>query len=65
MRLFLPERKQELMEGDRLLFAARGVARHEMVYSLTEPALLAGLATGRLLPRGAIMRKLVRRRADS
>ena len=65
LRLFLPEPDLELMEGDRLLFAGRGMARHEMVFSLTEPALLAGLATGRHLPRGAIMRKLARHRADS
>jgi Trk K+ transport system NAD-binding subunit len=65
LRLFLPGRDQQLLEGDRLLFAGRGVARHEMVFSLSEPALLAGLATGRHLPRGAIMRKLARKRADS
>ncbi len=63
-RLFLPEPDYELLEGDRLLFAGRGAARREMVFSLTEPALLAGLATGRHLPRGALMRRFARKRAD-
>jgi Trk K+ transport system NAD-binding subunit len=64
LRLFLPEMNQELLEGDRLLFAGRGSARHEMLFSLTEPTVLVSLATGRPQPRGAIMRRLARKRAS-
>jgi Trk K+ transport system NAD-binding subunit len=63
LRLFLPNPEQELLKGDRLLFAGRGTARHEMTFSLTEPAALVSLATGRPQPRGAIMRRLARKRA--
>jgi Trk K+ transport system NAD-binding subunit len=63
LRLFLPEPGQELLKGDRLLFAGRGAARREMVFSLTEPTALVSLATGRPQPRGAIMRRLARKRA--
>jgi len=63
LRLFLPQQDQELLEGDRLLFAGRGGARHEMLFSLTEPTALVSLATGRPQPRGAIMRRLARKRA--
>lgn len=63
LRVFLPRPNQELMEGDRLLFAGRGSARREMLFSLTEPTALVSLATGRPQPRGAIMRRLARKRA--
>ena len=63
LRLFLPGPEQELMKGDRLLFAGRGTARSEMTFSLTEPTALVSLATGRPQPRGAIMRRLARKRA--
>lgn len=63
LRLFLPEPGQELLKGDRLLFAGRGAARREMIFSLTEPTALVSLATGRPQPRGAIMRRLARKRA--
>ena len=63
MRLFMPAPDQTLMKGDRLLFAGRGTARREMVFSLTEPTALVSLATGRHQPRGAIMRHLARKRA--
>jgi len=63
-REFLPEPGQELLKGDRLLFAGRGVARREMIFSLTEPAALVSLATGRPQPRGILMRKLARKRAN-
>ena len=63
LRQFMPGEREVLMEGDRLLFAGRGAARREMIYSLTEPTTLVSLATGRHLPRGAIMRRLARRRA--
>ena len=63
LRLFMPDEREKLMEGDRLLFAGRGSARREMVFSLTEPTTLASLAVGRHLPRGAIMRRVARKRA--
>jgi len=63
LRLFLPGPEQVLMKGDRLLFAGRGTARSEMTFSLTEPTALVSLATGRPQPRGAIMRRLARKRA--
>lgn len=63
LRLFLPEPDQVLLKGDRLLFAGRGSARREMIFSLTEPTALVSLATGRPQPRGAIMRRLARKRA--
>jgi len=63
LRLFLPEPNQVLLKGDRLLFAGRGSARREMIFSLTEPTALVSLATGRPQPRGAIMRRLARKRA--
>jgi len=63
LRQFMPNEREELLEGDRLLFAGRGAARREMIYSLTEPTTLVSLATGRHMPRGAVMRRLARRRA--
>ncbi|MBT8056752.1 MAG: NAD-binding protein [Gammaproteobacteria bacterium] len=63
LRLFLPKPSQELMHGDRLLFAGRGQARREMIFSLTEPAALVSLATGRPQPRGILMRRIARKRA--
>jgi hypothetical protein len=64
MRLFLPETDQVLMVGDKLLFAGRDAARREMLFALREPTSLVGLATGRPQPRGAIMRRLARKRAS-
>jgi Trk K+ transport system NAD-binding subunit len=63
LRVFMPRPNQELMPGDRLLFAGRGMSRREMMFSLTEPTALVSLATGRPQPRGAIMRRLARKRA--
>jgi voltage-gated potassium channel len=63
LRQFMPDEREVLMEGDRLLFAGRGAARRQMLFSLTEPTTLVSLATGRHLPRGAIMRRLARKRA--
>ena len=63
LRTFLPDGDQELLEGDRLLFAGRGEARREMMFSLSEPTALISLATGRPQPRGAIMRRVARKRA--
>lgn len=62
-RLFLPEPGEELREGDRLLFAGRGIARIEMLFSIREPTALVSVATGRPQPRGAIMRRFARKRA--
>jgi Trk K+ transport system NAD-binding subunit len=64
LRLFLPTNDEKLHEGDRLLFAGRGAARHEMLFALQEPTALVSLATGRPQPRGAIMRRLARKRAS-
>ena len=64
LRQFMPDEREVLLEGDRLLFAGRGGARREMVFSLTEPTTLVSLATGRHQPRGAIMRRLARKRAS-
>jgi len=62
LRTFLPGHEEKLLEGDRLLFAGRGMARHEMLFSLREPTALVSQATGRPQPRGAIMRWLMRKR---
>jgi Trk K+ transport system NAD-binding subunit len=63
LRHFLPGPREELQEGDRLLFAGRGTARREMLYALREPTLLVSQVTGRPQPRGALMRRLARKRA--
>lgn len=62
LRQFLPGPEEKLMEGDRLLFAGRGVARHEMLFALSEPTALVAQATGRPQPRGTVMRWLMRKR---
>jgi voltage-gated potassium channel len=64
LRIFLPGHDEKLQEGDRLLFAGRDRAQHEMLFSLREPTALVSLATGRPQPRGAIMRGLARKRAS-
>jgi len=64
LRLFLPGGEEKLHEGDRLLFAGRGAARREMLFALQESTALVSLATGRPQPRGAIMRRLARKRAS-
>ena len=63
-RTFLPGPNQELIEGDCLLFAGRGGARREMLFALREPTALLSVATGRHHPRGAIMRRLSRKRSS-
>jgi hypothetical protein len=63
LRTFLPGPEHKLLEGDRLLFAGRGSAQREMLFALREPTVLVSVATGRPQPRGAIMRRLARRRA--
>jgi Trk K+ transport system NAD-binding subunit len=64
-RIFLPGPEQALIEGDTLLFAGRGGARDEMLFALSEPTALVSVASGRPQPRGAIMRRLVRKRVDA
>jgi len=64
MRLFLPGGDEKLIEGDRLLFAGRGSARREMLFALSEPTALVSVVTGRPQPRGALMRRLARKRAS-
>ena len=59
-RLFLPGPQQELLVGDRLLFAGRGSALLLMRWTLTDPNSLISFATGRQHPRGAIGRWLAR-----
>lgn len=57
-RMFLPPESQDLLEGDRLLFAGRGPALREMQRALLDPILLTGYATGQPLPRSALWRWL-------
>jgi len=57
-RIFLPELDYDLLEGDRLLFAGRGVARRKMLQSLDDPNLLLGLSGDQQLPRGVVWRWL-------
>lgn len=64
LRLLLPGGDEKLLEGDRLLFAGRDSARKEMQFALGEPTALVSLATGRYQPRGAVMRRLARKRAS-
>jgi len=64
MRLFLPGGDEKLIEGDTLLFAGRESARREMLFALTEPTALVSVVTGRPQPRGALMRRLARKRAS-
>jgi len=63
LRLFLPGPRQELLEGDRLLFAGRGSAQRLIRWTLTDPNSLISFATGRQHPRGAIGRWLARNHA--
>ena len=59
-RLFMPGPRQQLHEGDRLLFAGRGSARNLLRWTLTDPNSLISFATGRKHPRGAIGRWLAK-----
>ncbi len=61
-RTFLPESTHELHSGDRLLFAGRESAQHEIRWLLTEPGALLGNAIGRNIPAGALGRWLERRK---
>lgn len=57
-RFFLPDEDQDLLEGDRLLFAGREPARREMLWTLCTPDALLAYATGRHLPSGSLGRWL-------
>ena len=61
-RHFLPSSNDSIKQGDTLLFAGRGSARREMLFALQEPTAILSYATGRQLPRGALMRYFSRRR---
>jgi len=62
LRQFLPGPEEKLLEGDRLLFAGRVSAQREMQFALREPTVLVSVVTGRHQPRGAVMRRLARKR---
>ncbi len=62
--IFMPGLNEALQEGDSLLFAGRGGARREMLFALREPMALIGLAKGGPQPRGAIMRRMARKRSS-
>jgi Trk K+ transport system NAD-binding subunit len=62
-RTFLPESTEDLHAGDRLLFAGRESAQHEIAWSLTEPGALINSATGRIMPEGTLRHWLGRRPA--
>lgn len=60
-RQFLPSEDEELLKGDRLLFAGRESARREMMWALSAPDALLAFATGRHLASGAIGRWIQKR----
>ena len=62
LRLFLPGRDQQLLEGDRLLFAGRSQAHRQMTWTLMDSHSLMSNITGKHLPRGAVWRKLSKHR---
>lgn len=55
-RNFLPSDDHDILEGDRLLFAGRGPAQREVLWTLSSPDALLALATGQHLPRGSVGR---------
>jgi voltage-gated potassium channel len=55
-RIFLPDDSTELQIHDRLLFAGRGHARRQMLWTLMDSHSLLVNATGKHLPRGALWR---------
>jgi len=57
-RLFLPPEDQDLLEGDRLLFAGRETAHREMLWALSSPDALLAFATGQHLASGSLGRWL-------
>ena len=57
-RIFLPDGNTELQIHDRLLFAGRGLARRQMLWTLMDSHSLLVNASGKHLPRGALWRWL-------
>lgn len=55
-RVFLPGDDYPLRDGDRLLYAGRGLARREMLRMLGDPVWLMNAATGEPWPRSAVWR---------
>ncbi|HKJ16163.1 MAG TPA: NAD-binding protein [Xanthomonadales bacterium] len=55
-RKFLPSDEQDILAGDRLLFAGRGPAQREVLWTLSSPDALLAYATGRHLPSGSVGR---------
>ena len=55
-RTFMPSEEQEILEGDRLLFAGRETARREVLWTLSSPDALLAYATGQHLPSGTVGR---------
>jgi Trk K+ transport system NAD-binding subunit len=60
-RIFLPDGNTELQIHDRLLFAGRGLARRQMLWTLMDSHSLLVNASGKHLPRGALWRWLSNR----
>jgi Trk K+ transport system NAD-binding subunit len=60
-RIFLPDSNTELQIHDRLLFAGRGEARRQMLWTLKDSHSLLVNASGKHLPRGALWRWLSKR----
>jgi Trk K+ transport system NAD-binding subunit len=57
-RLFLPENDTELQIHDRLLFAGRGQAQKQMLWTLMDSHSLMNNVSGKHLPRGGLWRRL-------
>jgi voltage-gated potassium channel Kch len=55
-RIFLPDGSTELQIHDRLLFAGRGHARRQMLWTLMDSHSLLVNTSGKRLPRGALWR---------
>ena len=60
-RRFLPDSNTELQIHDRLLFAGRGEARRQMLWTLKDSHSLLVNASGKHLPRGALWRWMSKR----
>ena len=60
-RVFLPDKDTELQIHDRLLFAGRGLARRQMLWTLMDSHSLLVNTSGKHLPRGALWRWLSQR----
>ena len=60
-RRFLPDSNTELQIHDRLLFAGRGEARRQMLWTLNDSHSLLANASGKHLPRGAFWQWMSKR----